>query len=89
MSKNDKNGNKEAKRRAKELWEQSEEMFAGGDYLTARRLAAEIVSLAPETDQGRQAAERVQNLGRVDPGALYGLAGTALLYLIGWGYALG
>lgn len=63
-------------------------MFAGGDYLTARRLAAEIVAIAPETDQGRQAAERVENLGKVDPGALYALAGTVVLYLIGWGYAL-
>ncbi|MEL6543409.1 MAG: hypothetical protein AAFQ82_02215 [Myxococcota bacterium] len=83
-----KNENKEAKRRAKELWEQSEEMFAGGDYLTARLLAAEIGSVAPDTDQGRKAAERVSMLSRVDPGALYALAATAALYLLAWAYAL-
>lgn len=78
---------KEAKRRAKELWEQSEEAFAVGDYFTARRIAERVVQLEAG-EQSAKAADRVEKLGTIDSGALYALLATAGLYLLGWAYAL-
>ncbi|MEL6759913.1 MAG: hypothetical protein AAFP04_05870 [Myxococcota bacterium] len=79
---------KAKKRRAQEIWERSEEMFAAGDYLTARQAAADVVAADPGGDLARKAKDRVAQLGRIDRTGLYALAGTVVLYLIAWGYAL-
>ena len=63
-------------------------MLAAGDYLTARKSAADVVAADPGGDLARKAKERVEQLGRIARTGFYALAGTVLLYLIAWGYAL-
>lgn len=79
---------REVRRRAEELWAQSEEMLDGGDYLMARRIAAQVQEIAPHSDCARKANERVSNLGSIDRTAVYALLGSFALYLFGWAYAL-
>ncbi|MEM6533306.1 MAG: hypothetical protein AAF654_11815 [Myxococcota bacterium] len=88
MGKKDSKEAKEAKRTAEQLWAKSEEMFAGGDYLTARTIAAEIQAVAPGTDIASKAGQRVRDLGTVDRTGWYALGGAFGLYLLAWAYAL-
>lgn len=78
---------KKRKREAKELWEKAEKVFEYGDFATASKLARRVGEIAPDTDQGRAALQRVEML-KVDPGGLYALAGAGLLYVLAWVYAL-
>ncbi|MEO1174318.1 MAG: hypothetical protein AAFX94_20035 [Myxococcota bacterium] len=87
MARKESKETKEARRNAETLWARSEEMFAGGDYLTARSIAAEIVATAPGTDLAGKAGQRVRDLGTVDRTGWYALGGAFALYLIGWGFA--
>jgi hypothetical protein len=72
-----------AKREAKTVWETSKALMDVGDYRGARQAAVKVATMVPDTDLGREAALRADEL-RLDPWAVYAGIGFAVLYAIGW-----
>lgn len=78
---------KQARREAKQLWDQGRVLFSAGDYRRLREMDKRIIFLAPESEFGRQAETELANLS-LDPRVLGALVGSALLYFLAWFYAL-
>jgi hypothetical protein len=81
------NEDKQAKREAKAAWEKSKSLMDVGDYRGARQMAAQVAAMVPDTDLGREAVARAEDL-RIDRWAIYAGLGYGLLYLTGWLVAL-
>lgn len=80
-------GDKAARREAKELWDSSRVPFNAGNYREVRRLDRVIVERAPGTDTAAHAERERLNLGH-DRTVLYIAGAVSVLYTLAWVYAL-
>lgn len=80
-------GDKAARREAKELRDASRAAFAAGDYREVRRLDRLAAERAPNSDVAGEASRERASLGP-DRAVFYIAAGVTLMYVIAWIYAL-
>ncbi|MBI5509102.1 MAG: hypothetical protein HY903_10135 [Deltaproteobacteria bacterium] len=74
---------KQAKRQARGLWEESRALFAAGDYRSLRALHHKLLATAPDSDVATKAKEELDNL-KIEPWAIYAGAGSLVLYVLAW-----
>ena len=77
------NEDKQAKREARQLFEQARVLAEVGDYRSLRALDRRIVALAPTSDVGRQAAAELESLKLDRAGILVGVLALCL-WLVAW-----
>ena len=80
-------GDKAARREAKELWDASRSAFAAGDYREVRRLDRLAAERAPNSDVAAEASRERASLGP-DLTVFYIAGGVTLMYVLAWIYAL-
>jgi hypothetical protein len=80
-------GDKAARREAKELWDASRAAFSAGNYREVRRLDALAAERAPGSDIANEASRERANLGP-DRTVFLIAGGVTLMYVIAWVYAL-
>lgn len=80
-------GDKAARREAKEIEEASRAAFNAGNYREVRRLDALIAARAPGSDVAAKAIRERDDLGH-DRTVLYIAGAVTLMYVLAWVYAL-
>ena len=79
---------KQVKREARQMWEDSRGLAERGDFRSLRAADARLVALAPDTDFGRQARAELEDL-KVDRRAIYAGLAALVLYAATWVLSLG
>jgi hypothetical protein len=80
-------GDKAARREAKELWDASRAAFAAGNYREVRRLDRIAAERAPGSDVAADANRELEALGH-DRNVVYIAGAVTLMYALAWIYAL-
>lgn len=80
-------GDKAARREAKEIKDASKIAFDAGNYREVRRLDRLVIERAPGSEVASEAARELEGLGH-DRTVLYIAAGVTLMYAMAWVYAL-
>ena len=80
-------GDKAARREAKEMFEAARPAFNAGNYREVRRIDLVAAERAPGTDVAQDAMRERESLGH-DRTVFYIAGGVTLLYVLAWVYAL-
>ncbi len=78
---------KQAKREARQLWDEGRAAQVAGDHRHARATFRRLADAAPDSELGEKARLELEAM-RPDRKVLLAGAGATLLYLLGWIVAL-